>query len=216
MDFMDLIGSMVGGGMTNSGGGLQDLIGSFMGGSNKNKAAAAGLGALLGALTGNSSSTTLNSVGGGLMGLLGMMAYNALTKGGTPETSRANQIAQNITQTSNNNDAEIILTAMLDAAKSDGQIDSNEIERIMGKIKATGAGQEGVNCIISKLQSPMETDKILRAVRGRPELAAEVYAASLMAIDVDTEAERRYLKVLSQKMGLNDSVTKEIESMLRR
>ena len=59
----------------------------------------------------------------------------------------------------------------------------------------------------------METAKIVAAVRGRPELAAQVYTASLMAIDVDTEAEKKYLEKLAKAMGLNSKVIQNIEQL---
>ena len=102
---------------------------------------------------------------------------------------------------------------MIDAAKADGQIDSDELNKIMGNLKASGAGQEGVNYVIKKLQGPMETAKIVAAVKGRPELAAEVYSASLMAIEVDTDAEKRYLDKLAKAMGLNSAVIQNIERL---
>ncbi len=231
LNFMDLLGSMIqGGGMTpssnqrmsNAGGGLQDLLGSLMGAGQtvKNKVggdnlAATGIGALLGALTGKSQSTTLNSLGGGLMGLLGMMAYKAFTnKGSSNNNVNQNQPAYNPpTPQQQASDAEIILLAMIDAAKSDGQVDANELNKIMAKLQESGIGQEGVNYVINKLNSPMETTKILAATRNRPDLAAQVYAASLMAIEVDTDAERNYLDKLAKGMGLTADVIGNIEEM---
>lgn len=231
INFMDLLGSVVQGGLTpsagsrmsNAGNGLQDLLGSLMGGGQSmlsragqamggsGNLAATGLGALLGALTGNSSSTTINSVGGGLMGLLGMMAYKALSNSGS---SSSNSISyKQPSHQQQESDAEIILTAMIDAAKSDGQVDSQELSRIMSNLKSNGVGQENVNFIISKLQAPMETNKILNAVRNRPDLAAQVYSASLMAIEVDTQAERNYLDKLAHSMGLSQDVVNNIEQL---
>lgn len=230
INFMDLLGSVVQGGLTpsagsrmsNAGNGLQDLLGSLMGGGQSmlsragqamggsGNLAATGLGALLGALTGNSSSTTINSVGGGLMGLLGMMAYKALSNSGSSSNSISYKQPSHQQQES---DAEIILTAMIDAAKSDGQVDSQELSRIMSNLKSNGVGQENVNFIISKLQAPMETNKILNAVRNRPDLAAQVYSASLMAIEVDTQAERNYLDKLAHSMGLSQDVVNNIEQL---
>ena len=237
LDFTDLLGSMIQSGLSsstgsrvsNAGGGIQDLLGSLMGGGQSvlsragqamgggDNLAATGIGALLGALTGKSSSTTLNSVGGGLMGLLGMMAYKALTSPSAKDlASSATDAVKKYTQQTpqqKSNDAEIILTAMIDAAKSDGQVDSDEVSRIMGNLKNTGVGQEGINFIISKLQAPMETNKILAAVKGRPDLAVQVYSASLMAIEVDTQAEKNYLDKLAKSMGLSAEVVRNIEQM---
>ena len=234
MDFMSLLGSMVQSAspaassrMSNAGGGIQDLLGSLMGAGQSVKQrvggdnlAAGGIGALLGALMGGSRSTTANSLGGGMMGLLGMMAYKALKNSMSANsgvTSQAQaQIPQEYVQPSPQqqaSDAEIIITAMIDAAKADGQVDAEEFQRITSSLQKNGLGQDGLNYVIQKLQGPMETAKIVAAVKGRPELAAQVYSASLMAINVDTDAERKYLAKLGRAMGLNDSVMQNIEQL---
>ncbi|MBQ8692850.1 MAG: DUF533 domain-containing protein [Synergistaceae bacterium] len=224
------LGSLLGGGSASMSGGLQGLMGTLLGGGQsminkagqavggKDNLAAAGLGALIGALSGKSGSSSMGGIGGGVMGLLGMMAFKALT-GSNNNTTQAQQaqIAQSIASRSEQqvaSDAEVILTAMIDAAKADGQVDAEELGRITGKIKSAGIGQDGMNYLISKLQSPMETNKILAAVNGRPELAAQVYSASLMAIDVDTQAEKRYLAGLANAMGLSQSVVNNIEQIV--
>ena len=208
------LGSLLGGGSASMSGGLQGLMGTLLGGGQsvmnragqavggKDNLAAAGLGALIGALSGKSGSSS---------------TFKALT--GSDNTSQAQraQIAQSIASRSEQqvaSDAEVILTAMIDAAKADGQVDAEELGRITGKIKSAGIGQDGMNYLISKLQSPMETNKILAAVNGRPELAAQVYSASLMAIDVDTQAEKRYLAGLANAMGLSQSVVNNIEQIV--
>ena len=233
LNFMDLLGSMVqtsmasparSARMSNAGGGIQDLLGSLMGAGQavKNRVggdnlAAGGIGALLGGLMGGSDSTTVNTLGGGMMGLLGMMAYkalkNSMSGSSSPVQNQNYQTYQQPAPQQQSNDAEIILLAMIDAAKADGQVDVNEFNKIVNNLKSSGVGQEGVNYVISKLQSPMETAKIVSAVKGRPDLAAQVYSASLMAIDVDTEAEKRYLEKLAKAMGLNSAVVQNIEQL---
>ena len=238
LDFMDLLGSVIQGTtgssqaatsrMSNAGNGIQDLLGSLLGAGQSmtqrvggDNLAAGGLGALLGALMGGSKSTTMNSLGGGMMGHLGMMAYKALkssmgSEAGAVSQASAQAYAQEYsrqTPQQKNNDAEIILIAMIDAAKADGQVDPDELTRIMNTMKSSGIGQEGMNYVIQKLQGPMETAKIVAAVRGRPDLAAQVYSASLMAIDVDTDAERNYLSKLAKAMGLSQSVVQNIEQL---
>lgn len=234
LNFMDLLGSVVQSNMspsttsrmTTAGSGIQDILTSLMGTGQTvtqkvggDNLAAAGIGALLGALTGKSQSTTANSLGGGMMGLLGMMAYKALKNSvGTTSsttTTRAT-VPQNYTQPTPQQqakDAEIILTAMIDAAKSDGQVDAQELNRITANLQSSGAGQEGLNYVLKKLNGPMETAKIVSAVKNRPDLAAQVYSASLMAIEVDTDAERQYLAKLARSMGLTADVVKNIEQL---
>ena len=228
---MDLLGSVIQGTtgsspaassrVSNAGNSLQGLLGSLMGAGQSMKQrvggdnlAAGGIGALLGALMGGSNSPTMNTLGGSMMGLLGMMAYKALSgsmSGSSGAVSQAQYTPPSPQQ--QNSDAEIILTAMIDAAKSDGQIDPDEMRKIMDTMKSSGTGQEGMNYVIAKLQGPMETGKIVAAVQGRPDLAAQVYSASLMAIDVDTDAERMYLDKLARAMGLSPAVVRNIEQL---
>ena len=216
----DLLGSLMGGSSSQQGssGGMGDLLGSLMGaGQNVTRKvggdnlAAAGLGALLGALTGKSQSTTANSLGGGLMGLLGMMAFKALTK--KSGTQAQAQTYRQPTPQQQSSDAEIILLAMIDAAKSDGQVDADEFNKIISSVKSSGIGQDGVNYVLQKLQGPMETAKIVQACRGRQDLAAQVYSASLMAIDVDTQAEKKYLDTLAKALGLSSDITTDLQEM---
>ena len=233
LNFMDLLGSMVqtaagtsqtsSSRMSTAGSSIQDLLGSLMGAGQSvtqkvggDNLAAAGIGALLGALTGRSQSTTANSLGGGMMGLLGMMAYKALTSSKAGATAQAVPATPAYTQPTvqqQTSDAEIIITAMIDAAKSDGQVDAVEFNKITSSLQKNGLGQEAMNYVIQKLQGPMETNKLIAAAKGRPELAAQIYSASLMAIEVDTEAERKYLDTLGKAMGLSAEVMQSLERM---
>lgn len=243
IDFMELLGAMSQGGVSASAGrraqsvassmggvgGLQNLLGGLLSGGQSmvNRAgravggndnlAAAGMGALIGALSGRSNSSAMGGLGGGLMGLLGMMAFKALSNAGQKAQmpyglADAQAGAQAAAPTAD--DAKLIITAMVDAAKADGQVDQEELNRITGRIKETGIGQEGINYIIAQLQAPMATAAIVQAVRGRPEMAAQVYSASLMAIEVDTAAERRYLDDLANAMGLPPQVAQNIEQLM--
>ena len=45
-------------------------------------------------------------------------------------------------------------------------------------------------------------------------MAAQVYAASLLAIEVDTDAERAYLAKLAQKTGLHPMVAQQIQQSM--
>lgn len=209
------------------GGGLQGALSGLVNGAQmlvnragqaaggKDNLAAAGIGALLGALAADKrSSTPLGAAGGGLMGMLGMMAFKALQNSGQASPQPVGAPAPQAAVPSLENDAQLILTAMLDAAKSDGTVDADELSRITGKIKEAGIGQEGMNYLLAQLQSPMSTEAIVAAVRGRPELAAQVYAVSLMAIEVDTPAERAYLDRLAAAMGLVPEVARNIEQLV--
>jgi uncharacterized membrane protein YebE (DUF533 family) len=46
------------------------------------------------------------------------------------------------------------------------------------------------------------------------EVAAQVYAASLLAVEVDTAAERQYLEQLAQRTGLHPAVVRHIQETM--
>jgi len=151
------------------------------------------------------------------MALVGALAFNAL-KG----TGQANpQIPAGLLEPNTDEDqklldqsSELVLRAMINATKSDGQVDQNEISRIMGKFDEIGVDEDGKNYLITQLQKPMETEKLIAEAQGQPELAAQMYAASLLAIEVDTQKEKNYLDQLAAGLGLEPRVTGRIQQLV--
>jgi uncharacterized membrane protein YebE (DUF533 family) len=101
--------------------------------------------------------------------------------------------------------ATLTIRAMINAAKADGRIDEQEAQRLVGKMQEDGVTDEERNFVLNEMRKPMETDAIVRAVPSQ-QVAAQLYAASLMAIEVDTDAERRYMQDLANKLGMNQQV----------
>jgi uncharacterized membrane protein YebE (DUF533 family) len=64
------------------------------------------------------------------------------------------------------------------------------------------------------MKKPLDTQPLMAAAKGRPTLAAQIYAASLLAIEVDTPAEKRYLDQLAAGLGLKPEVTQRIRDMV--
>ena len=98
--------------------------------------------------------------------------------------------------------AMLVLRSMIQAAKADGQIDGQEIERITGKLDEGADAAEARGFVLDQMRGPADLDGLVRDVRT-PQEAAEVYGAALMAIEVDTDAERDYLARLAAGLGLS-------------
>jgi len=214
----DALSSMLGGGGGGLGGVLGDVLnqaGQAAGG--KQNLALGGLGALVGSLLGGGGKSLGGALGGGLMALLGAMAFKALQGSGQstgrvplglldPQTEADQQELENRT--------ELVLKAMINAAKADGRIDEGEAHRIVGKLQEAGADAGDQRYVLELMRRPMETETLITAADGHPNLAAELYAASLMAIEVDTSAEKAYLGKLASGLGLTPEVILRIEQMV--
>lgn len=196
-----------------SGGILGDVLGQL----SNNKAALGGLGALAGALLGGGGSAARGAIGGGGLAMLASLALASMKKAGQPMERPPRALVEPQTEVEKQaleNDAQVIVKAMINAAKADGQIDREEIEKIIGKLQEDGLTAEEQQFFETEAHKPANLSDVVASVDGDIELAVEVYAASLLAIEVDTEAERNYLKQLAAELGLNSRVTGHIEQTL--
>ncbi len=231
--FGSLLGGLLGGG----GGRAQGGAGGMLGGlgelvqraagspgqeaSRNNPAAVGGLGALAGALLGGGR----GAVGGGLMAVLGSLAYSAMQRQGQPDQGQPGVAATPVAAPAVDpakayaspddvqRKALLMLRAMMQAAKADGQIDGQEMERITGKLDEAGEDHEARDFVLREMRGPVDVDALARDVRS-PQEGAEIYAASLMAIEVDVPAERDYLARLAQALGLTAPVVAHIHGQL--
>ncbi|WP_439527158.1 tellurite resistance TerB family protein [Pannonibacter sp.] len=107
-----------------------------------------------------------------------------------------------------------LLTAMIAAAKADGHIDADEQRRIFGKMDEAGLDNEAKAFLMDELRAPLDLDKIV-ASATTPETAAEIYAASRLAIDPDHRAEHAYLQMLAARLDLDPALVAEIENAVK-
>jgi len=73
---------------------------------------------------------------------------------------------------------------------------------------------EAQRYLMTLIQQPMETERLIAAGQGQSELAAQIYGASLLAIEVDTPAEKKYLDQLAAGLGLSPQVTGRIQELV--
>jgi uncharacterized membrane protein YebE (DUF533 family) len=107
--------------------------------------------------------------------------------------------------------ATLVLKGMINAAKADGQIGNEEIQKIMGRIKDSDGDESMSQLILQEMQSPLDLDGLVNEIPNEA-VAAQVYAASLFAIEVDTAAEREYLAQFVQRTGLDVGVAQQLQS----
>ncbi|MCX7345719.1 MAG: tellurite resistance TerB family protein [Aestuariivirga sp.] len=103
-----------------------------------------------------------------------------------------------------------LLTAMIAAAKADGHIDAQEQQKIFGKLDEMDLDTESKAFIMDELRKPLNIDQVVAAATT-PELAVEIYAASVLAIDPDDPAEQAYLAMLASRLKLEPGLRAAIE-----
>jgi len=194
--------------------------------ASQNKSlAAGGLGAIVGSILGGGKGSAKGAIGGGALALLGSIVLQAFQNAGgrqagelafdpqtklnaglrEPENAQEEQDVQNV--------AELVIKGMINAAKSDGKIDEAELENIVGRIKEKGISAAERKFLEQEMRKPMDTDGLVHAI-SNPQVAAQVYAASLLAIEVDTPAEQKYLRDLATKLRLDANVVRHLHTAL--
>jgi uncharacterized membrane protein YebE (DUF533 family) len=109
--------------------------------------------------------------------------------------------------------AGLVIKAMINAAKSDGEIGPEEMQRIVGKLQESGVDEGARQWVMTEMSKPLDLDAFVAEIPN-VEVAAQAYAASLLAVEVDTEAERAYLQQLAQRTGLNPAVVQYINQSM--
>ncbi|MBK8086293.1 MAG: tellurite resistance TerB family protein [Devosia sp.] len=102
-----------------------------------------------------------------------------------------------------------LVRAMIAAAKADGQIDAEEKDRIFRRLETMPLSSEEKAFVFDELSAPLNLDAVV-AGADTPEHAAEIYAASLVAMHPDTETERNYLTTLANRLRLDSGLVAEI------
>lgn len=234
-----LMGGLSGGGAAPqsrgaaSGGGLGDLVGSIgdmlgapSGVGDMSKGQVGGIGALAGAILGGGGGGSVKgAVGGGAMALLGTLAMSALKNwqasqeqgqaqaatGATPTQLQVTE--EEVREMTAPETAELCLKGMISAAKSDGQIGQDEMDRIVGKLEEGGVTEEERQLVLSEMTKPLDLNGLADAIPNR-QVGAQVYAASLMAIKLDTPSEQAYMQALASRVGLDGDTVRRLHQLV--
>lgn len=104
----------------------------------------------------------------------------------------------------------ILIRAMINAAKADGRLDQNEQEKILKHLKNPTA--ENVQFIREEFQRPLDARGFALSVPVGME--QQVYTMSLIAIDLDTGEEAKYLMELANNLQIPTEVREQIHQKL--
>lgn len=104
-----------------------------------------------------------------------------------------------------------MLLAMVAAAKADGHLDARErglLDAELGRLAGDHALRLWVD---TELQRPLDPAEVARAA-STPEIAAEMYLASLLVADDQSFMERAYLDELARQLRLAPGLKAELEA----
>lgn len=206
-----MLSGLLGGGGSGGGGMLSGLLGG-----GKQQGSGGGLGAMLAGLGGQQSGgqQSASQQGGGLGGLLNSLGGGSQQGGGLGalfNQALSGAPAAEIQATPDQEkEAEILLRAMISAAKADGEIDAEEQKKITEHLG--DVSPEEAELVRNEMQSQTNLDDLIKSVPTGME--QQVYFMSLLAIDLDSPAEAKYLDKLARGMSISQQQANAIHEQL--
>lgn len=161
---------------------------------------------------------------GAAVGLLGNFAFNAFQhymrqrQAGATETTTTNSMGaassmppapKETSSAAEDGTAQTLVRAMIMAAKADGVIDETERQRIVTHLASAGVGHEERQFLLGEMEKPVDIDLLVNTV-GNSTQAQEVYIASLLTIDINTPAEKTYMRKLAKALNLDKATIMEL------
>lgn len=179
----------------------------------------AAVGGALGLLLG---SKRVRKLGGNLLAYggvaaLGALAYRAYTDwqdGRAAADAAAPRTADRVDGAEAEEHSRAMLKALVAAAKADGHIDDRERELIEAEMARVDADPALHAWLDQELRRPLDPAEVARAART-PEMAAEIYLASLLVADDQSFMERTYLDELARQLGLDDDLKSRLALSVR-
>lgn len=125
--------------------------------------------------------------------------------------SRPAPAASSAAQSADDGTAELLLEAMVFAARADGHVDDTERGRINDAVRHMFPDQDVASMLDPLMERPIDP----RALAGRvqsPEQARDLYRLSCAIIDTDQFMERSYLNGLAEALGIGADERERIEA----
>lgn len=170
----------------------------------KTGAAAAGVLALL-LGTGAGRRVTGAAVKVGSLAALGGLAYQMYRQWeNNPSTSGGAQVAEPalLEAPAPKASAEVLMKAMIAAAKADGHVDSTELATIRQQLVEMDLQEDMNDMILTELAEPLDAKGIAALANNDLAVATEIYLVSAAIIDEANEAEKTYLADLRSALQL--------------
>ena len=204
------------GGLLGGAGGSAGNLGGMLSGAGGGALAAGAMGLLMGNRKARKFGGKALAYGG--LAALGVIAYKAYgnwqaQQGTAPKTEP--QTLDRIPAAQVEEHSQAILKALVAAAKADGHVDDRERELIEGEFTKLDNDQQLQHWLHAELNKPLDPADVARAA-GTPEMAAEMYIASVMLVDEENFMEKSYLDELARQLKLEPGLKAELENQVRQ
>ncbi|MDH0304926.1 MULTISPECIES: tellurite resistance TerB family protein [unclassified Pseudomonas] len=189
-------------------------LGGLLSGAGGGALAAGAMGLLLGSKKARKYGGKALTYGG--LAALGVLAYKAYGNWQARQ-GMGNQEPQTLDRlppAQAEQHSQAVLRALVAAAKSDGHIDERERALIEGEFTRLDSDRELQHWLHAELNKPLDPAEVARAAQT-PEMAAEMYLASVMMVDQENFMERSYLDELARQLRLDPALRQELESQVR-
>lgn len=110
------------------------------------------------------------------------------------------------------NRSQILLKAMIAAAKADGHVNSKEVVAIEEQITKLGLGDDTAALIQEEIAKPLDVKEVA-ALANDQAMAAEIYLVSAVISNRENSMEREYLESLAEEMGLPGALVSQLKAV---
>ncbi|WP_237068054.1 DUF533 domain-containing protein [Microbulbifer guangxiensis] len=110
--------------------------------------------------------------------------------------------------------ADLMLQAMIAAAQADGRIDEQEQQNIVASLQDQ-LDPSDLDELRELLTRPVDIESMVSKVQD-PATAFNLYLVSAMTINEDNAAESRYMNSLAEKLGISEQAAEVIERQIPR
>ncbi len=188
---------------------------SFLTGLGGGALGAGALGLLLGSKKARKIGGKVAMYGG--MAALGALAYRAYgdwqrNQAGAPAAPP--QTLDRLPAPEAEQHSTAVLTAMIGAAKADGHIGSEERALLETELSKLSSDAQDRRWLETELSRPLDPAAVAQSART-PEMAAEMYLASLLVVDEESYMERAYLDELARQLKLQPGLKEQLEQHAR-
>ncbi len=203
-------------GQTKSSNSPLDAIGDLLSGFGGGVVTGGAIGLLLGNKKARKVGGKVAMYGG--LAALGVIAYkaysnwqaqNAQTAHGEPQT------IDRLPEPQVEQHSRAILKALVAASKADGHVDLKERQLLDQELSKFSNDLELRRWFESELNKPLDPAEVA-SVAKTPEMAAEMYVASVLMVDDESFMERSYLEELARKLNIDPALKVELEAQVRQ